>query len=468
MSSDQSEAIDSYLRADLERAIAETAALCALPSVSAHADRPQMRACATAVAGLLEAHGFTARLVESPGNPIVVGRAAGRSPRTLLFYNHYDVQPAEPLDLWTAPPFAPEIRDGALYARGAKDDKGELIARLAAVDAVRAAHGGELPCGVIFVVEGEEEIGSPHIAAFVRAHADELACQGALWEEGGIDAEGRSVVSIGKRGILYVELAVETLRRDAHSGGAHLLPNAAWRLLGALSILRDGAEGPVRIPGFYDAALPPTDLDRDLLRRLPSEEAEYREDYGVERFVNGVTGAAFNEAVFEPTCNIAGLTAGYQGAGMKTVIPARASAKVDFRLVPDQDPDDIFAKLRAYLDAQGYRDVTCERLGAMWPAKSPADDPLVALTAQAGEEVYGLPTMLTPLTGGSSPVYAFAGPLGIPVVTAGVGYPDSRTHAPDEHVRLTDFLNAARHIARILDGFAALPTPGVEFPGSAE
>jgi acetylornithine deacetylase/succinyl-diaminopimelate desuccinylase-like protein len=193
-----------------------------------------------------------------------------------------------------------------------------------------------------------------------------------------------------------------------------------------------------------------------LLAALPSDEDQAREDFGVETFVNGVTGEDYKRAVFHPTCNIAGITAGYQGAGMKTVIPARATAKIDFRLVPDQDPDDIFAKLRHHLDGEGFADVEVTRLGAMWPAKSPADDPLVDLAARTGEEVYGLPTRLIPLTGGSSPVYAFAGPLDIPVVTAGVGYPDSRTHAPDEHVRLDHFLQAARHIARILDGFAAL------------
>ena len=164
----------------------------------------------------------------------------------------------------------------------------------------------------------------------------------------------------------------------------------------------------------------------------------------------------YKRAVFEPTCNIAGIWGGYQGQGMKTVIPAIATAKVDFRLVPNQDPKVIFEALRAYLDDQGFSDIKLTWLGAMWPSKGSADDPLVVLTARTGEEVYGKPSVLTPLTGGSSPVYAFAGPLGITVVSPGVGYPGSRTHAPDEHLRLSDFLNGARHIARILDAFADL------------
>ena len=449
--SEPAEQIDAFLQAGLDGYIAETVRLCAQPSVSSKG--VGMRECADLVAQMLEEHGFQVTQFPTPGNPIVVGRAGGRSPRTLLFYNHYDVQPEEPLELWTSPPFEPTVRDGALYARGAKDDKGEFVARLAAVDAVRAAHGGELPCGVTFVLEGEEEIGSPHVAQFVRDHTDLLACQGAIWEEGGIEPDGRLALVLGVRGILYVELAVEVMSRDAHSGGASTLPNAAWRLLWALNSLKDTDEH-VLIPGFYDAALPPSPQQRAMLATAPTYEAETRQIYGVREFVRGLTGDALKETAFAPTCNIAGITAGYQGAGMKTVIPAQATAKVDFRLVPDQDPLDIFAKLRAHLDAQGFTDVTLTRLGAMWPAMAAADDPLVQLTVHTADAVYGVPTRVWPLVGGSTPIYAFAAPLGdIPVVNPGVGYWDNRTHAPDEHVRLVDFHNAARHIARLLAGF---------------
>ncbi len=448
-----SERIDALLPASLNQYIAETARLCAQPSVSAQ--REGTRECAGLIVETLAVHGFEVSSFPTPGNPIVVGRAPGRSDRTLLFYNHYDVQPPEPLEFWTSPPFEPTVRDGALYARGAKDDKGEFVARLAAVDAVRAAYDGALPCGVTFVVEGEEEIGSPHIAQFVREHTSLLKSHGAIWEEGGVGPSGQPECSLGRRGVLSVELAVETMRTDAHSGQAHILPSAAWRLLRALGTLK-GADERIRIPGFYDRSLPPSALDLELVDALPDAEAWRREVYGVKTFVRGLTGKALERAVFDPTCNIQGITTGYQGAGMKTVIPARASVKLDFRLVPDQDPDDVFSRLRAHLDAEGFADVTATRLGAMWPSKVPADDPLVALTARAAREVYGVPSLLTPMGGGSSPVYAFARPLGIPVVTAGVGYANNRTHAPDEHVRLGDFLNAARHIARIIDGFAQL------------
>ena len=445
--------IDAFLERELDTYIAETARLCAQPSVSAKGEG--IHGCAELVADLLSRHGFQVQQIATAGNPIIVGHAAGASERTLLCYNHYDVQPAEPFELWTSPPFEPVVRDGALYARGAADDKGELVARVAAVAAVRAAHGGTLPCGVTLVVEGEEEIGSPHIAQFVWDHPDLLRCHGAIWEEGRVDPNGNPGLVLGYRGVLAVELAVEVLARDAHSGSASILPSAAWRLVWALESLK-GPDERIRIAGFYDDARPPSELDRQLLAAKPSYEEETRRIYGVKEFIRGVTGEALNAAVFEPTCNIQGITTGYQGSGMKTVIPARAAAKLDFRLVPDQDPDDILAKLRAHLHSAGFSDVTVMRIGAMWPARVAADDPLVKLTIRTGDEVYGKPTVVTPMVGGSSPVYAFAGPLGIPVVNPGVGYWDTRAHSPDEHVRLQDFLNGARQIARIIDGFGDL------------
>ncbi len=446
--------LDQYLNSNLDLYIQETARLCAQPSVSAK--KQGMMACAQMVDQILKNHGFQVQIFDTPGNPILVGKAKGASQRTLLFYNHYDVQPPEPLELWTSPPFEPSLRDGALFARGAKDDKGEFIARLAAVDAVLAIHAGTLPCNITFVLEGEEEIGSPHIAQFVSEHIDLLKSDAAIWEEGGSDYEGFPGTSLGCRGILYVEFGVETLKRDAHSGGAHIIPNAAWRLIQALNSLKD-SENKIRIPGFYEQALPPTALDLDLLEALPNYEAWTRETYGVTEFVGGLEGKELNRAIFNSTCNIAGLTAGYQGDGLKTVIPARASAKVDFRLIPDQDPEDIFRKLRAHLDQEGFSDISIKKVGAMWPYKASADDPFIMLSARAAEDVYQRPYRLTPLTGGSSPIYAFALPLGgIPVISAGVGYADNRTHSPDEHVRLVDFLNASRHISRIIDGFSGL------------
>lgn len=446
--------VDNYLIENLEKYLQELERLCAQPSVSARQEG--IAECAELVKAMFEARGLQAQIIPTAGSPVVVGRLSGRSPRTLLFYNHYDVQPPEPLELWTTPPFQPSRRNGKLYARGVCDDKGELVARLAALDAVRQAHHGELPCSVVFVTEGEEEVASPNIARFVLEHKALLQAHGAIWEGGGVDTEGCPGTLLGYRGILYVELSIETMSRDAHSGMANILPNAAWRLLRALMTLK-GPDERILIPGFTDDALPPSALDLELLATMPDDDKIIREAYGLESFVNNLSGIERKKAVFQNTCNIAGFTAGYQGPGVKTVIPHRATAKVDFRLVPDQDPEDILVKLRRHLDQQGFGDVKVEKLGAMWPSKTQADDPLVRLAKKTAEQVYQKPYRMVPLAGGSSPAYAFARPLGISVIDAGIGYWDNRVHAPDEHIRIEDFLLGARHIAHILDEFADLP-----------
>jgi acetylornithine deacetylase/succinyl-diaminopimelate desuccinylase-like protein len=244
----------------------------------------------------------------------------------MLLYNHYDVQPPEPLELWESPPFEPDIRDGKVFARGAKDDKGELVARLAAIDALLAVDG-QLPCNLTWLVEGEEEVGSPNLPAFVERYAARLRSDGAIWEEGGTDAEGRPMLTLGARGMLYVELEVRALARDGHSGNANVIPNAAWRLVWALATLK-GPDERVRIPGFYDRIRPLSERQRQLLEALPSQEAAIKESFGLDRLLLGRTGFDASSAPFEPTCNIAGLTAGYQGEGSKTVIPAVASTKL--------------------------------------------------------------------------------------------------------------------------------------------
>jgi acetylornithine deacetylase/succinyl-diaminopimelate desuccinylase-like protein len=446
--------IDDYLQQYLDDSIAELITLCAQPSISATGTG--VAECANLVEKMLADRGFQIQRPKTAGNPIIVAHASGLSDRTLLFYNHYDVQPPEPLDLWTSPPFEPTIRDGALYARGAEDDKGEFVARLAAVDAVKAANNGQLPCNVIFVVEGEEEVGSPHIAEFVRRYSDLLACDGAVWEGGGVDADDRPQLVLGYRGILAVALSIQTMNRDGHSGWAHYLPSAAWRLIWAINSMK-GPDERLRINGFYDRVKQPSDLDSSLLEKLPGYEDQIRNRLGIETFAAGRLGKDFGRAVFEPTCNVQGFTSGYQGEGMKTVVPAKAEAKLDFRLVPDQDPDELFTLLRSHLDEKGFSDVELTRLGAMWPAKIAPDDPLVLLTVESAAEVYGQPALIDPMAGGSSPVYAVAKPLGnIPVISAGTCYPYNRIHAPDEHVRLSDFHKGARHLARILDRFASL------------
>lgn len=445
-------AIDGIIERRLEGTLAELARLCAQPSVSATGQG--MRECADLVAGMLRARGFEVRLIETKGQPVVFGERPGRSERTLLLYNHYDVQPPEPLDLWVTPPFEPTIRDGKMFARGVSDDKGHLVSRLAAIDALLEADG-DLPCRIKFVVEGEEETSSANLEGFVRSHKELLRGEACLWEFGGVNHEGTPIQYAGLRGIVYVELVVETARIDTHSGlGGSIFPNAAWRLTWALNTLK-GPDERIRLPGFYDKVRPPSAEDLALLAELPDEAPDYLERFGLGGFLKGLTGGPelTREELFSPTCTICGLTSGYQGPGSKTVLPARASAKVDFRLVPDMEPEDVLRQLRAHLDAEGFSDVQIEDLGSEPPARTPLEDPFLQMVVRTAEDVYGKPQLVTPMTGGSGPNYLFVRDLGMPVATAGIGYPGGQVHAPNENIRLDYFVAGIRHTARIIEEF---------------
>jgi acetylornithine deacetylase/succinyl-diaminopimelate desuccinylase-like protein len=446
------EELDLYLEQRLDASIAELSRLAAQPSVGAQ--NWGMQECASLVAEMLNRRGFQAEIMQTGGAPVVYGERKGRSAKTLLIYNHYDVQPPEPLELWDSPPFEPALRDGKLYGRGVSDDKGQLTARLFAIDALLAGQG-ELPCTIKFLIEGEEETSSLHLTDFVEQNQELLKADACLWEFGGVDHREVPMQYLGLRGICYVELSVESLSTDCHSGlGGSIFPNAAWRLVWALNTLK-GPDERIRIPGFYDLVKPPSARDRELMEALPEVADEYRERYGVKDFIKGLTGGVELRIaeVFEPTCTICGLTSGYQGPGSKTVLPARASAKVDFRLVPDQKPEQVLQQLRAHLDAEGYPDVQITDLGGDTPARTDPDDPVVALVVRTAEPVYGMPMQLVPLVGGSGPSHPFVHTLNQPVVTAGAGYPGTLAHAPNENIRLDLYLKHAKHMVRFLSEF---------------
>lgn len=445
--------IDTYLEKNLDKSLAELGTLVAQPSISAQGIG--LKECAALVADMLRARGFTAEIMDTDGAPVVFAERKGKSAKTLLFYNHYDVQPPEPLELWDSPPFEPVIREGKMYGRGISDDKGHIVSRLHAIDAILAADG-DLPCNVKFIIEGEEETASAHLHEFIRDNKEKLKADACIWEFGGVDHRGVPMQYLGLRGICYVELSVESLGTDVHSGlGGSILPNAAWRLTWALSTLK-GPDERIRIPGFYDDIVQPTERDRELMEALPEVAEEYKTRYGAKSFIKGLTGGTDlkMEEVFTPTCTICGLTSGYQGPGSKTVQPAFASAKVDFRLVPDQKPEDILKKLRTHLDAHGFEDVQIKFLGGEPAARTDPDDPFVRTVVQAAEEVYEEPMQLVPMVGGSGPNYPFVHDLKLPVATAGLGYPDTRAHAPNENIRIDLYLKHAMHMARVIREFA--------------
>jgi len=437
--------LTSYLEAHAGEAQALLEQICSQPSIVAQ--NIGMVEMANLMETLLTETGFSTRRLHVEGAPTAIyGELRGDSDYTVLLYNHYDVQPAEPYELWLSPPFVPTVRDGKLYARGVSDNKGEIAARLAAIRALRAVYG-TLPITLRWIIEGEEEVGSPHFGALAEQYSALLQADGCLWEGSSFDASGRPELVMGTKGLIYVQLDVDGTGVDAHSGAAPILPSAAWRLVQALATLRTPS-GHIRIPGFYDAVLPPSEEQLAAITDQPNQDAEMRAAFQVEKFVDDLTGAALLERrSFAPTCNIAGLVSGYTGEGSKTVLPAKAMAKIDFRLVPNQEPDDILAKLRAHLDIEGYNDIRITTFGKADPVVTPMHDPFVRRIAALAESFSGERPSVTPIAGGTLPLLgALRRFVGVPGLCApgNATYWASGAHAPNEHIRLSDLARAVR------------------------
>jgi acetylornithine deacetylase/succinyl-diaminopimelate desuccinylase-like protein len=446
-----------------EAFLAELADLLRVPSIAADPPAGAMTRAAEHVAAAMAARGFRAELVPTGGHPAVIGELDAGAPVTVLLYNHYDVQPADPLERWTSPPFEPEVRDGALFARGVADNKADLMVRVEAIGAL-AATGG-LPVNIRWVVEGEEETGSRHLPAVVRDHAERLRAEVCLWESGGREQGGRPGLVLGCKGILYVELATRGgPAHDLHSSLAAVAPSPVWRLLEALSAIREPGTGRVRIPGFYDAAKAPTPAQRALLEADPLDVAGMRRGLGLERLLGDdpdtpAGGVALAERLlFSPTCNICGIEAGYSGPGTKTIVPAAARAKLDFRLVPDQRADVIWGRLTRHLAQHGFGDVAVHLLEAEDPALTPADHPAVAICADVASAVYGKPARIMPLIAATGPMAPVNEILHVPSLSIpNVGRPDSHAHAPDERVPLEAMWEGLRYTAAVLTALAELP-----------
>ena len=423
----------------------------AIPSVSTKPEHaPDLKRCADWLATRLRAGGLQVSIEPTKGHPIVLVRNEHRPGRpSVLFYGHYDVQPPEPLDKWTTPPFQPDVRDGAIYARGAADDKGQVWAHVQAVLAWQQ-HGGP-PVNLTMLVEGEEEIGSENLDRFVESHRDELKADIAVVSDTNQFARGVPAITCGLRGLVYMEVFLTAADHDLHSGiygGA--VPNAANVLCELLASLRDG-NGQVNIPGFYDDVRLPEPAEREAWAKLPFDEAGFL----LELKLN----AGFGEAGFttlerrwvRPTCDINGLTSGYQGHGAKTVIPSVASAKVSMRLVAAQDPEKIASAFERAMRDRCPKNVKIElaRHSLTGPVLVPAAGPAIQLAAEAVEAGFGKPPTLI-REGGSIPVVGlFKSLLGIDTLLIGFGLPDDRVHSPNEKFDL-DALHAGTRTAAVL------------------
>lgn len=438
------------------RWIQELVEFCRIPSETGHPE--ELRLAANWTTKRLKRLGAKTEVVLIEGIPPLVLAEIGSGTRVVICVQHYDVQPAAPLDLWTTPPFEPTIRDGHLFARGSGDNKGSFLARLYAVEAYRDAFG-ELPCRVRFLVEGEEESGSRHLTKLLSKRPEFLEADAALNEAGYIDNGDRPLVTCGLRGMLYVELAVRTLARDIHSEMAMLLPNAAERMMKALATLKT-ADGRVAIKGFYDEVRGPSAEQLAHLRTVPFEEQALKRLHGAAEFVGGRTGYQAQAAsMFEPTCNVSGVWSGWNGPDMKTVIPAEAHAKLDLRLVPDQEPHRIAELLRQHLDALGFTDVELTTtLASESPWWTPISHPLAEIAAKASEDMFGVPAARLISSMSTAPMYQICAPYRLPAVGFGLAHPDNRAHAPDENIRLDLMVKAIKVFGRFLERFADLPS----------
>ncbi len=429
-----------------------------IPSVSARSEHAaDCVAAAEFVANDLRAMGFAAELVPTPGHPIVLGRwdGAGPSAPTVLIYGHYDVQPAEPLELWTSPAFEPTVRDGKLFARGSVDDKGQLHLHLKALQAHLAVRG-TLPVNVIVLAEGEEEVGSVNLEHFLEREREQLACDAVVISDSTMFAPGIPSILSSLRGMAYVEINVRGPAGDLHSGmygGA--IVNPAMALARILATMHDD-DGRIAIPGFYDAVQPFPEAVRAGMRALPFTDAQLMHETGVSA-LGGEPGYTTLERLWtRPTAEVNGLLSGYTGEGAKTVLPAVSMAKVSFRLVRDQDPDEIVRLVTAHVarvaPAGVVATVTAMHGGRPWRAD--LRGPIIEAGKRALAAAFGRDPVITG-EGGSIPVVGdFERILGAPVLLMGFGLPGENAHAPDEWISVENYTLGMRAAATLLDEYA--------------
>ena len=417
------------------------------PSISAH--NQGIGEVAAMLVGFLQKLGMEAETVPTSGHPMVLGRRdVSPDKPTVLLYGHYDVQPPDPLELWTSPPFEPTIRDGRIYARGIGDNKGQHFAQLLALESHLAVNG-ELPCNVIFLLEGEEEIGSPHIAEFVRAHGDRLKADLVVTSDGPLHESGAPVVTFGVRGVAAFELRAKTASRDVHSGNfGGVVPNAVWTLVHLLATMKN-EDGEITIEGLTEPVIPPTNLERDAVERLPLDVEAVKRELGLERLDAPAGRAYFDRLMFHPTLTINGFHGGYGGPGMKTVLPCEAFVKCDIRLVEPLTPDYVFDKVRAHVERHAP-EVEFVPLNGMLPSKTPMDSPFAEPIRRAVVAARGVEPLLYPTVGGSLPDYVFTKILGLPAFVIPYANADEANHAPNENLKLGNFIDGIRTGAALL------------------
>ncbi|MDE1764883.1 MAG: M20/M25/M40 family metallo-hydrolase [Thaumarchaeota archaeon] len=387
--------------------------------------------------------------------PAVYGEVISKknTSKTLLFYNHYDVQPEEPLELWNDPPFSGRMRGNKIYGRGSADDKGELVTRIKAVEAFLKTTG-DVPCNIKFLVEGEEEIGSTHVEQYLEKYQKKLSCDGVIWEFGYVDEKDRPIISLGMKGLLYVELSIRESIRDAHSSLAVLIENPAWRLVEALGTLRD-SNGKILIKDWYREVDKFTREELGMIAREPFDEKSFKKEYGITRFLGKKKGIDIRRAVVgDPTCNIAGFSSGWEGPGAKTVLPSSALVKIDFRLVPKMDPLKQLSRLEKHLKYKGFGDVKVHMIHGEAASRTKISDPFVRMVKSAADESFGK-SIISVSSAGTGPMHSFARVLKAPCISVGSTYIYARIHSPNEFARVDLLKKTTKCMCKIIKKFGA-------------
>ncbi|MGK6311625.1 M20/M25/M40 family metallo-hydrolase [Neorhizobium sp. DT-125] len=417
------------------------------PSISAQNNG--IKEVAAILVDMLTGMGMEATTIPTRNHPMVLGRMEKQPGKpTVLLYGHYDVQPPEPYELWLSPPFEPTIRNGRIYARGIGDNKGQHFAQLMALES-HLKVTGELPCNVIFLLEGEEEIGSPHIAEFVAEHADKLDADLVVTSDGPLHESGLPIITFGVRGVASFELRCKTADRDAHSGNfGGVMPNAIWKLVHLLATMKN-ERGDITIDGLHDVVVPPTNMEREAVSKLPLDLDAIKADLGIRELDQPLDRGYFDRLMFHPTLTINGLHGGYGGPGQKTVLPCEAFAKCDIRLVESLTPDYVFEKVRAHVERHAP-DVEFVPQNAMLPSKTPMDSPFASVIQEAIVAARGVEPLLYPTVGGSLPDYVFTKILKKPAFVVPYANADEANHAPNENLKIDLFIDGIRTGAALL------------------
>ena len=445
----------AYSESERERIVDTLFDWLRIPSISAAPDHAgDVRASAEFCAGLLREAGLeNATVLETAGGPAVYADwcHAGPDAPTVLVYGHHDVQPVDPIEAWTSPPFVPVIVDGECRARGAIDDKGQTLYQIEAARGL-LRHDGYLPVNLKFLIEGEEEVGSAHFEDLLHRHLDQLACDVVVVSDTGMISPDVPSTTVGMRGLVAFDVSVRTASIDLHSGmWGGTVPNAA-RVVAELAAALHDDTGRVTLPGFYDRVRVLSPVEQASLEAQPFDEAEFRAAAGGVPFLDGEQGYSPLERIgVRPTAEVVGIHGGYGGPGIKTIVPATAGFKVAFRLVPDQRPEEVapaFDRWLAERVPQGI-DVTVTPEGGVAPALTPVDHPSMAALTRTIEHVWGRPPLYT-REGGSGPEEALGRVLQAPVLFLGVGLPGDRIHAPNERMVMDQFWKGLQAAGQLL------------------